>query len=123
MKRLVIAVMGVVFLAGVSTFAQDAKLVSSGKKLWDSKECAKCHTIAGKGERQSKYSALDDVGARASEADIRHWMKDPKAMEAKLDHTPKTKMSSKIAQMKLTDADVDALTAYLLTLKTPEKKK
>ena len=123
MKRVVAAVIGVAFLAGASVFAQDAKKVSDGKKLWDAKECAKCHTIAGKGERLSKYSPLDDVAARVSEADIRGWMKDPKKMEEKLDHTPKTKMSSKMAQMKLTDADIDALTAYLLTLKTPAKKK
>src|ERR1044071_8466345 len=122
MRRAVIVVIGIAFLSGASAFAQDAKKVADGKKLWDAKECAKCHTIAGKGERQSKYSALDDVGAKVKEADIRAWLKDPKAMEAKLDHTPKTKMSSKIAQMKLTDADIDALTAYLLTLKTPAKK-
>ena len=122
MKRAMVAMVGVMLLAGGSLAAQDAKKVSDGKKLWDQKECAKCHTIAGKGERQSKYSALDDVGARAKEADIRMWMKDPKKMAAELDHTPKTKMSSKIAQMKLTDADIDALTAYMLTLKTPAKK-
>jgi cytochrome c553 len=123
MRRVVIAVVGVAFLS-VSVFAQDAKKVADGKKLWDSKECAKCHTIAGKGERLSKYSPLDDVGARVSEADIRGWMKDPKKMEEKLDHTPKTKMSSKIAQMKLTDADIDTLTAYMLSLKTkPAAKK
>lgn len=122
MKRVLIAMMGAVLLSGTTLLGQDAKKVGDGKKLWDQKECAKCHTIAGKGERQSKYSALDDVGARMKEADIRMWMKDPKKMEADLDHTPKTKMSSKIAQMKLTDADIDALTAYMLTLKTPAKK-
>ena len=122
MKRVLIAVIGFAVFAGAPAFAQDAKQISAGKKLWDVKECAKCHTIAGKGERLSKYSPLDDVAARVSESDIRGWMKDPKKMEVKLDHTPKTKMSSKIAQMKLTDPDIDALTAYLLTLKTLPKK-
>ena len=122
MKQPIVAAIAAAILAATPLFAQDAKKIADGKKLWDAKECAKCHTIAGKGERQSKYSALDDVGARVSEADMRGWMKDPKAMEAKLDHTPKTKMSSKVAQMKLTDADIDALTAYLMTLKTPAKK-
>jgi mono/diheme cytochrome c family protein len=123
MKRAVITAIGVAFLSGVSLSAQDPKLVAAGKKLYDAKECAKCHTIAGKGERQSKYSAIDDVGARVSEADIRMWLKDSKKMEAALDHTPKTKMSSKMAQAKLTDADIDALTAYMLTLKTVPKKR
>ena len=122
MTRRIVMMIGVLLLAGAPLFAQDAKKVSDGKKLWDAKECAKCDTIAGKGERQSKYSALDDVGARAKESEIRDWLKDPKKMEATLDHTPKTKMSSKITQMKLTDADIDNLTAYLLTLKTPAKK-
>lgn len=58
MKRAVITAIGVAFLSGVSLFAQDPKLVATGKKLYDSKECAKCHLIAGKG---NKIGPLDGV--------------------------------------------------------------
>lgn len=37
-------------------------------------------------------------------------------MEAKLEKKPKVKMSSKNKAMALTPADIDALTAYMLTL-------
>jgi mono/diheme cytochrome c family protein len=102
----------IVGLSGSALFAQDAKKIADGKKLYDSKECAKCHSIAGKG---AKIDPLDDVGSKLSEADIRQWLKDPASMEAKLTKKPKVKMSSK--KIALTDAEVDALTAYMLSIK------
>jgi hypothetical protein len=47
---------------------------------------------------------------------MRKWLTAPAEMEAKLDHPPKVKMSSR-KSMKLADADVSALIAYLMTLK------
>ena len=87
--------------------------MAEGKKLYDAKECAKCHMIAGKG---NKIGPLDGVATKLKEAEIRNWLTDPVAMEAKLEKKPKVKMSSKAKEMKLTPADIDALTAYLLTL-------
>ena len=98
----------------VGVSAQDAKKIQTGKQLYGSKECAKCHMIAGKG---NKIGVLDHVATKVSADDMRKWLTAPVDMEAKLDHKPKVKMSSKLAQMKLTDADVDALVAYLMTLK------
>ncbi len=112
MKRLVMAIVGVMWLAGASAFAQDAKLADQGKKLYDKKECIKCHMIAGKG---NKIGPLDGVATKLSEADIRKWFTATTDMEAALDHKPKVKMSSK--KFNLTPAEVDALTAYMLTLK------
>ena len=114
MKRFVIAAIGAVCLFGVTVSAQDAKLVAAGKKLYDSKECAKCHIIAGKG---NKIGPLDGVASKLAEADIRKWFTATEEMEAKLEKKPKVKMSSKAKQMALTPADIDALTAYVLTLK------
>jgi mono/diheme cytochrome c family protein len=113
MKRLVIAVLGAVFLCAGSASAQDAKKVAEGKKVYDAKECAKCHMIAGKG---NKIGPLDGVGTKLNEADMRKWLTDPVEMEKTLDHKPKVKMSSKIKQMNLQPADVDVLVAYLKTL-------
>ena len=113
MRHLVIAI-GLVGCLAATVSAQDAKKIQAGKQLYTSKECEKCHMIAGKG---NKIGVLDHVATKVSADDMRKWLTAPLDMEAKLDHKPKVKMSSKIAQMKLTDADVDALVAYLTTLK------
>ena len=114
MIRHLTAVVGLVGLLGVGVAAQDAKQVQAGKRLYESKECAKCHLIAGKG---NKISALDGVASKLSAADMKKWLTATAEMEAALDHKPKVKMSSKIGLMKLSDADVDTLVAYLKTLK------
>ena len=48
-------------------------------------------------------------------ADMKRWLTNPAEMEAKLDHKPKIKMSSKKAP--LTNSEIDTLVAYLETLK------
>ena len=110
------AVMGLVmvWLAGASLAAQDAKAVSDGKKLYDAKECSKCHMIAGKG---NKIGKLDGIAAKVNAADMKKWLTDPAEMEKTLEKKPKVKMSSKIKQMNLQAADINALVAYLQTLK------
>ena len=112
MRRLVLTVTAVASLYGTALSAQDAKMIADGKKLYDAKECAKCHMIAGKG---NKIGPLDGVGTKLSEADIRKWFTDTVAMEAKLDHKPKVKMSSKKVVLK--DTEVNALVAYMASLK------
>jgi mono/diheme cytochrome c family protein len=99
-------------LAGANLAAQDAKQIADGKKVYGSKKCSECHSIAGKGETISK---LDGVGSKLSEADIRLWLTSTAEMEKKLEKKPKVKMSSK--KVKLTDPEIDALTAYMLSLK------
>ena len=111
MRRIIIAMAAVACLFNTALLAQDAKKIADGKKLYASKECDKCHMIAGKG---NKIGPLDGVGTKLSEADIRKWLTDPVPMEAKLDHKPKVKMSSKKA--KLTDPEIDALVAYMMSL-------
>lgn len=110
MKRLGLAVLGAVLLCGSSAFAQDA---AAGKKIYDSKECAKCHIVAGKG---NKIGPLDGVATKMSEADMRKWLTNPLEMERTLEKKPKVKMSSKLKQMGLKESDIDALIAYLKTL-------
>jgi mono/diheme cytochrome c family protein len=114
MIRYLTVVVGLVGFLGVTVAAQDAKQVQAGKRLYESKECAKCHLIAGKG---NKISALDGVGSKHTAAEMKRWLTATAEMEAALDHKPKVKMSSKVPLMNLSDADVDALVAYLMTLK------
>ena len=91
--------------------AQDAA-VKRGQQVYAAQKCAVCHSIAGAG---GKSSPLDGVGAKLSAADLREWIVDPVAMSKKSNSTKKPPMPKKYD--KLPPADVDALVAYMLTLK------
>ena len=89
--------------------AQDAK-VARGEKLFAEQKCAVCHSIGGKG---NKKGPLDAVGSKLKNDEVREWIVDAKGM------TAKTKASRK-PEMKvyhLPKEDVEALAAYLMTLK------
>ena len=89
--------------------AQDAK---KGEEVYAAQKCQICHAIAGKG---SKTNPLDGVGAKLSAEDIRNWIVDPAAMTAKVKSTKKPPMPAKYS--KLPAAELDALVAYLQSLK------
>lgn len=103
---------GVVLLGaftGAPAAAQgDANL---GAKLYVEQKCAMCHSIAGKGNAKGP---LDDVGTRLSADELRQWIVDAPAMTAKAKSTRKPVMK---AYSTLTKEQVDALVAYLQTLK------
>jgi mono/diheme cytochrome c family protein len=92
--------------------AQDAEAVKSGQALYNAQKCSVCHSIAGKG---SKASPLDGVGTKLSAADIREWIVNPTEMTAKTKSTKKPPMVAKYN--KLSAADLDALVAYMQSLK------
>ena len=71
-----------------------------------------CHLIAGKG---SKKNPLDGIGAKLSADDIRQWIVDPVAMAKKANSTKKPPMPKKYD--KLPAGDLDALVAYMQSLK------
>lgn len=89
--------------------AQDLK--ARGEKLFVDQKCTLCHSVAGKGNVKGP---LDDVGHKDSAADIRAWITDANAMTAKTGATRKPAMK----QFSLEQGDVDALVAYLTTLKS-----
>ena len=88
--------------------AQD--LASKGKDVYTAQKCSVCHAIAGTG---NKKGALDDVGAKLSAAEIRSWITDAPAMAAKAKAERKPVMKAYM----LAKDDLDALVAYLQTLK------
>ena len=92
--------------------AQDAALVAKGQKVYEAQKCSVCHSIAGKG---SKVSPLDGVGAKLSADEIRQWIVDPVAMAKKVSATKKPPMPKKYDT--LPPGDIDALVAYLQSLK------
>ena len=89
--------------------AQDLK--AKGEKVYADQKCSLCHSIAGKGNAKG---ALDGVGTKLSEADIRAWITDATGMTTKTGATRKPVMK----QYSLPKDDVDALVAYLTSLKT-----
>jgi mono/diheme cytochrome c family protein len=93
-------------LAGAAA-AQDA---AKGQKLFTDQKCALCHSIGGVG---NKKGPLDEVGSKVSADEIRGWLTDAPAMTAKTKATRKPAMKS----YSLPKEDVDALVAYLTTLK------
>jgi mono/diheme cytochrome c family protein len=99
-----------VLAMGSSAAAQDAK-VTKGAQVYADQKCALCHSIGDKG---NKKGPLDDVGARLSAADLKAWIVDAKGMTAKTKAPRKPEMKS----YTLPADDVDALVAYMATLKT-----
>ena len=116
MRATLIAMLGVV-AAGAALVAQapDAAKVAAGQKAYATVKCDTCHSITGKGGKLS--TALDGIGGKMGEADIRKWLTSPAELEAKLPKKPAMPMSTYLKSHKLTAADVDALTAYMLSLK------
>ena len=103
-----------IVLAGVLTIgfatvatAQDAK---KGEQLFTEQKCSLCHSIAGKGNTKGP---MDDVGRKLKPEEIREWIVDAKAMTAKAKAERKPEMKA----FTLPKEDVEALVAYLSTLK------
>jgi mono/diheme cytochrome c family protein len=111
-----IAAAALVGLFSTPAFAQDTKLVQRGEQLYGEHKCSMCHSVAGKG---NKAGALDDVGTRLSEEEIRQWMINPRVMAEKTKATRKPLMP---AYTKLSKEDLEAVIAYMRSLKGPAKK-
>ena len=90
-----------------SAAAQDTK---KGEQLFADQKCTLCHSVGDKG---NKKGPLDGVAAKLKAAEIREWLTDAKAMTAKTKATRKPEMKA----YTLPKDDVDALVAYLETLK------
>lgn len=88
-----------------------AAAAAAGEKVFAAQKCIICHSLSGKG---NKNGPLDDVGHKLTAADIRAWIVNPAEMGKKANATRKPPMKSFAA---LPAADLDALVAYLQTLK------
>src|SRR5262245_48807801 len=99
----------------VLTFARVASaqddLVQKGQKVFADQKCQMCHAVAGKGNAKG---SLDKVGGELKADEIREWIVNAKDMAARHDAQRKPPMKD---FSKLPRGDVDALVAYLQTLK------
>lgn len=107
--QLTVFTAGVLLAGALSASAQDVK---KGEQVYAAQKCATCHSIAGKGK---KTNPLDGVGGKLSADDIKQWILDPKGMAAKAKSTKKPPMAAKYGS--LPAADLDALVAYMASLK------
>ena len=109
-------VVTVAFALGVATplaaAEQDDAKVKKGQEVYAAQKCQVCHAIAGKGGKQSP---LDGVGKKLSADEIKLWITNPTEAAAKAKSTKKPPMPAKYGT--LPAADLDALVAYMVSLK------
>ena len=113
--KAILPVAALVFAAGMArplAAGQDEALIKRGQEVYTAQKCSLCHQIAGKG---NKASPLDGVGKKLSADEIRAWITHPVETAAKVKSTKKPVMQNKYG--KLPAADIDALVAYLQSLK------
>jgi mono/diheme cytochrome c family protein len=91
--------------------AQD-DAVKRGEQVYAAQKCSVCHSIAGKGNKQNP---LDGVGKKLTADQIREWIVNPTEMTKKAGSTKKPPMPAKYS--KLPKEELDALVAYMLSLK------
>ena len=107
MRSILIAA-GLCLAVAAGAAAQDAK--AKGEKVFVDQKCSLCHAVAGKGNAKGP---LDTVGSKDTPDELRAWITDAKGMYAKTKSTRKPEMK----QYTLPKDDVDALVAYLSSLK------
>ena len=108
--RLVFLVVALAIGSGAA-FAQAQAQIDRGMKVYADQKCATCHSVAGKGNQKG---ALDDVGSRLMPDAIREWIVNPAEMMKKTKAERKPPMR---AYPNLAKEDLDALVAYMVSLK------
>jgi mono/diheme cytochrome c family protein len=109
MKNLCVLAVVAFILSAAPAWAQGA--AEKGAAVYTAQKCATCHSIAGKGQAKGP---LDGVGSKLSADEIREWLVDPAAAAKKHNATRKPPMR---AYAKLPKEDLDALVAYMGSLK------
>jgi mono/diheme cytochrome c family protein len=104
MIRLAASSLGVFLLLAASASGQ-------GQQVFEKQKCSLCHSVAGKGNLKGP---LEGVGSKYTNAELKQWLTSPAEMAKKHNATRKPPMKSFAS---LPAADVDALVAYLQTLK------
>ena len=84
---------------------QGPSLVAEGEQVYRAQGCYGCHTMGKTGTPVAPD--LSKIGSKYSAADLRAWLSDPKAQKPTA-HMPKIDLSK---------AEVDALAAYLASLR------
>jgi mono/diheme cytochrome c family protein len=108
---ILMACLGLALVLAVPVSVSSQASVEQGIKAYADAKCMMCHSLAGKGNAKGP---LDDVGKKLTAAHIREWLTDPVGMAKKMNAT---RMPAMKFAKPLPTAQVDALVAYLETLK------
>jgi len=111
MRVFAVSVVGVGMLMLASPEAAVARQVEKGVAVYAAQKCSTCHSIDGKGQAKGP---LDGVGSKLTVDEIREWIVNPAEMTKKTNATRKPLMR---AYPKLPKEDLDALVAYMASLK------
>jgi mono/diheme cytochrome c family protein len=112
LTRRVLSLGALAIALAVPGAAQDDAQIKKGQEIYAAQKCSTCHQIAGKGKASS---VLDGVGKKLTADEIRQWIVNPKEMTTKTQSKKKPVMPAKWTKMPA--ADVDALVAYMVSLK------
>jgi mono/diheme cytochrome c family protein len=95
-------------------------LVALGKEQYDLQECYNCHKIGGKGSVKKRGPTLDNIGNLMKPEEMKEKILNPRAWMAEgfEKEYNKKQMPDKYKEL-MQDQEVDALVAYLATLKNP----
>lgn len=107
---IVLAAAALAAVVATQAAAQDTK-VERGKAVYTEQKCKLCHQVAGEGNAKGP---LDDVGSKLKADEIKQWLVDPVKSAEKAKATRKPAMKS---YSTLPAADIDALVAYMESLK------
>ena len=91
--------------------APEPALVARGRVVYEEQACARCHAVAGAGNPRA---ALDGVGARRSVDELRDWVTAQGVARPQLSRTAQR---AKERYGALPEADLDALVAYISSLR------
>lgn len=110
MRRLagVLTMVGCLAVPGVARAETPAE---NGATVYGAQKCGMCHSVSGKGNPKG---VLDGVGKKLKADEIREWIVNAPAMTAQAKATRKPAMK---AYSQLSKGDVEALVAYLQSLK------
>lgn len=94
-------------------------IVALGKEQWDLQECYNCHKLEGKGGKK-RGPEMDNIGNLMKAGEMKEKILDPRSWMAEgfEKEYEKKKMPDKYKEL-MEDKDVDALVAFLATLKNP----
>lgn len=104
--------------AGVSA-AASGDIIALGKEQWELQECYNCHKLYGQGGKK-RGPEMDNIGNLMKAEEMKDKILDPRSWMAEgfEKEYEKKKMPDKYKEL-MEDKDVDALVAFLATLKNP----
>ena len=99
--------------------AASGDLVALGKEQWELQECYNCHKLYGQGGKK-RGPEMDNIGNLMKPEEMKEKILDPRSWMAEgfEKEFKKKKMPDKYKDL-MEDKDVDALVAFLSTLKNP----